>query len=91
MTRSSAPLVSLRKRLGETLWRERSELSQAYLARELSNGALSLSTTAWLGYCVRPWAAKTLVCASACGCALRAQPCICPQRDLSGRTVRGRC
>jgi SAM-dependent methyltransferase len=53
MTRSSAPLVSLRKRLGETVWRERSELARAYLARELGSGAVSLSTTAWLGYGVR--------------------------------------
>ena len=54
MTRSSAPLVSLRKRLGEALWRERSERSRAYLAHELGSGVLSLSTTAWLGYGVRP-------------------------------------
>ncbi|HTU63572.1 MAG TPA: methyltransferase domain-containing protein [Polyangiales bacterium] len=49
MTRSSAPLVSLRKRLGETVWRERSELARGYLERELGRGAVSLSTTAWLG------------------------------------------
>jgi ubiquinone/menaquinone biosynthesis C-methylase UbiE len=54
MTRSSAPLVSLRKRLGEALWRERSELARAYLLRELGSGSLALSTTAWLGYGVRP-------------------------------------
>lgn len=54
MTRSSAPLVSLRKRLGEDLWRERSEVARAYLARELGAGAVSLSTTAWLGYARRP-------------------------------------
>ena len=54
MTRSSAPLVSLRKRLGEPLWRERSELARAYLARELGGGPLALSTTAWLGHGVRP-------------------------------------
>jgi SAM-dependent methyltransferase len=53
MTRSSAPLVSLRKRLGEELWRDRSELARAYLARELGAGTLSLSTTAWLGYGLR--------------------------------------
>jgi hypothetical protein len=54
MTRSSAPLVSLRKRMGETLWRERSELARAYLERELGRGAVSLCTTAWLGSGTRP-------------------------------------
>lgn len=54
MTRSSAPLASLRQRLGETLWRERSEIARAYLARELGTGAVSLSTTAWLGFGRRP-------------------------------------
>jgi ubiquinone/menaquinone biosynthesis C-methylase UbiE len=49
MTRSSAPLVSLRKRLGEAVWAARSELARAYLARELGQGAVSLATTAWLG------------------------------------------
>ena len=53
MTRSSAPLVSLRKRLGEEVWAARSELARAYLARELGTGAVSLSTTAWLGHGVR--------------------------------------
>lgn len=53
MTRSSAPLVSLRKRLGEAVWTTRSELARAYLAHELGKGAVSLSTTAWLGQGVR--------------------------------------
>ena len=50
MTRSSAPLVSLRERLGEDVWRQRSELARNYLARELGTGRVSLSTTAWLGH-----------------------------------------
>jgi len=54
MTRSSAPLVSLRKRLGEPVWRERSELATAYLERELGRGGVSLSSTAWLGSGSRP-------------------------------------
>ena len=54
MVRSSAPLVSLRKRLGEALWTERSALALAHLRRELGEGATQLATTAWLGYGVRP-------------------------------------
>lgn len=53
MTRSSAPLVSLRKRLGEAVWQERSEMARAYLARQLG-GTRTLSSTALLGYGTRP-------------------------------------
>ena len=53
MTRSSAPLVSLRRRLGEAVWAERSERARAYLARELGHGVVVLSTTAWLGLGLR--------------------------------------
>jgi ubiquinone/menaquinone biosynthesis C-methylase UbiE len=54
MVRSSAPLVSLRKRLGEQTWAARSVLALAHLRRELGDGPTELSTSAWLGYGVRP-------------------------------------
>lgn len=48
MARSSAPLVSMRKRIGETAWSSRSQIAQRFLADKLGPGAGSLSTTAWL-------------------------------------------
>jgi ubiquinone/menaquinone biosynthesis C-methylase UbiE len=48
MARSSAPLVAMRKRLGEATWAERSQAAQRYLADELGPHPRSLSTTAWL-------------------------------------------
>jgi ubiquinone/menaquinone biosynthesis C-methylase UbiE len=48
MARSSAPLVAMRKRVGEATWSARSELAQQFLAEQLGPGAGSLSTTAWL-------------------------------------------
>ncbi|HKP61837.1 MAG TPA: methyltransferase domain-containing protein [Polyangiales bacterium] len=54
MTLSSAPLVSLRKRVGEEAWRERNEVARNYLLKALGSGPINLSTSAWLGYGVRP-------------------------------------
>jgi ubiquinone/menaquinone biosynthesis C-methylase UbiE len=54
MVRSSAPLLSLRNRLGEDVWAQRSAVALAYLRRELGDTPKPLSTTAWLGFGVRP-------------------------------------
>jgi ubiquinone/menaquinone biosynthesis C-methylase UbiE len=54
MVRSSAPLLSLRKRLGEEVWSQRSKRALEWLRRELGDGPKQLSTTAWLGFGVRP-------------------------------------
>lgn len=53
MTRSSAPLVMLRRRLGEASWAEREPHAIAYLERELSTPR-DLSTTAWLAVGAKP-------------------------------------
>jgi SAM-dependent methyltransferase len=47
MARSSAPLVMMRKAVGEEAWAGRVELARAYLARELKEKR-SLDVTAWL-------------------------------------------
>jgi hypothetical protein len=48
LTRSSAPLVLMRKRMGEAAWAERSPLAVAYLEKEVHPGMM-LSTKALLG------------------------------------------
>jgi SAM-dependent methyltransferase len=48
MVRSSAPLVLLRRRIGEAAWAEREPHAVAYIETELAK-ASELSTTAWLG------------------------------------------
>lgn len=53
MSRSSAPLVMLRERLGEAVWSEQSALAREHLARELPRTP-RLSTTALLGVGRRP-------------------------------------
>jgi SAM-dependent methyltransferase len=54
MARSSAPLVLLRKRLGEEEWRRGSERALAYLERVLREHTGEFSTTALLGYGTKP-------------------------------------
>ncbi|HYO98078.1 MAG TPA: methyltransferase domain-containing protein [Polyangiaceae bacterium] len=49
MVRSSAPLVMLRRRLGEEVWAQQAERAKAYIAEQLGTGAQELSTTAFLG------------------------------------------
>jgi hypothetical protein len=49
MTRSSAPLVALRQRVGEEEWQRRAAIGSEYLARHVREQAPSLSTSAWLG------------------------------------------
>lgn len=53
LTRSSAPLVLLRRHLGEATWAEREPLALAYLERELATPR-ELGTTAWLGVGTKP-------------------------------------
>lgn len=53
MARSSAPLVLLRRRIGEAAWAERVPHALAFLERELPNTP-ELSTTAWLGVGIKP-------------------------------------
>jgi hypothetical protein len=48
MVRSSAPLVLLRRRLGEAEWARREPQALESLARGLESGRRELSTTAWL-------------------------------------------
>ena len=54
MVRSSAPLVSMRRRLGEDVWAARGAIALSHLRRELGERPGRQSTTAWLGYGIRP-------------------------------------
>jgi SAM-dependent methyltransferase len=53
MARSSAPLVLMRRRLGEAEWQRRGPIAQAYLAEALAKEP-ELSTTAWLAVGYKP-------------------------------------
>lgn len=53
MARSSAPLVLMRKRLGEAEWQRRDPIIRAHLAQVLATDP-SLSTTAWLAVGYKP-------------------------------------
>ncbi|MFT3926200.1 MAG: methyltransferase domain-containing protein [Myxococcales bacterium] len=50
MTRSAAPCMLMRKRLGEEEWARRSEVAQAYLRDAFPKARERLSTTAYLGF-----------------------------------------
>jgi ubiquinone/menaquinone biosynthesis C-methylase UbiE len=54
MTRSSAPLVMLRKRLGDDQWASGTERAIRFLERYLIEHPGDLSTTAWLGMGTKP-------------------------------------
>lgn len=54
MARSSAPLVLLRRRLGEQEWARRVPDALAYLERSFEGGPRELSTTAWLAVGRKP-------------------------------------
>jgi hypothetical protein len=54
MVRSSAPLVLLRRRLGEDEWTRREPDALRSLARGLESGPRELSTTAWLACGTKP-------------------------------------
>jgi ubiquinone/menaquinone biosynthesis C-methylase UbiE len=50
MARSSAPLVMLRRKLGETEWATQSAKAQRFIEGEFANGPRELSVKAWLGF-----------------------------------------
>jgi SAM-dependent methyltransferase len=54
MVRSSAPLVLLRRRLGEAEWQKRAPLALKSLESGLEGGPHALSTTAWLALGTKP-------------------------------------
>ncbi|MFZ5890912.1 MAG: class I SAM-dependent methyltransferase [Myxococcota bacterium] len=54
MTRSSAPIVLMRKRLGEAEWENGSKRALAFLERYLKENPSALTTTALLGYGSKP-------------------------------------
>jgi SAM-dependent methyltransferase len=54
MVRSSAPLVLLRRRLGEAEWAKREPEAIEFVVRSLKSAPRELSTTAWLGCGTKP-------------------------------------
>jgi ubiquinone/menaquinone biosynthesis C-methylase UbiE len=54
MSRSSAPLVLLRRRLGESLWNSQAEVARAYLREQLKGVEQPLTTKALLGFGRKP-------------------------------------
>jgi ubiquinone/menaquinone biosynthesis C-methylase UbiE len=50
MTRSGAPCVMMRKRVGEEEWARRAEIARAYLRKAFPEARERLSTTAYLGF-----------------------------------------
>jgi ubiquinone/menaquinone biosynthesis C-methylase UbiE len=54
MARSSAPLVLLRRRLGEEVWAEQAKLAREYLVRQLADPSIVLRTKAYLGFGRKP-------------------------------------
>ena len=54
MTRSAAPCVLMRRRLGEDEWARRSELARAYLEQAFPKARERLSTTAYFGFGRKP-------------------------------------
>jgi SAM-dependent methyltransferase len=49
MAKSSAPLVLMRRRIGEEAWAVRGEVARGYLAEQLGGRSVRLSTKAFLG------------------------------------------
>jgi ubiquinone/menaquinone biosynthesis C-methylase UbiE len=54
MTKSTAPCVMMRRRLGEEEWLRRSELARAYLEKAFPEARERLFTTAYLGFGRKP-------------------------------------
>jgi SAM-dependent methyltransferase len=54
MVRSSAPILLLRKRLGEETWARQAAVAQDYLAQKLADKSLVLTTKAYLGFGRKP-------------------------------------
>jgi len=49
MTKGSAPVLMIRKKMGEDAWREKSEIAVDYVARAVGMFPASLSSDAWFG------------------------------------------
>jgi hypothetical protein len=54
MSRSSAPLVLLRRRLGESQWNTQAEVARAYLRQNLQGTNQPLTSKAFLGFGRKP-------------------------------------
>lgn len=54
MAKSSAPLVLMRRRLGEEQWAKQAELARAHLRERLSGPPFPLTTKAYLGFGRKP-------------------------------------
>jgi SAM-dependent methyltransferase len=54
MARSSAPLVLLRRRLGEEAWAQQAAIAKEYLAQRLADESLVFGTKAYLGFGRKP-------------------------------------
>ena len=54
MTRSGAPCVMMRKRVGEAEWARRAEIARAYLHDAFPQAKDNLYTTAYLGFGRKP-------------------------------------
>ncbi|MDD2699934.1 MAG: methyltransferase domain-containing protein [Sideroxydans sp.] len=53
MVKGSAPLVMMKKAMGEALWREKEKLAIAYLEEALASKPETLTSDAWLGIGVK--------------------------------------
>lgn len=54
MAKSSAPLVLMRRRMGEEQWSKQAEVARAYLRERLSGPPFPLTTKAYLGFGRKP-------------------------------------
>jgi len=57
MVKSSAPLVLMRRRIGEELWQKQAEVARAHLRERLAGPPFPLTTKAYLGFGRKPRAA----------------------------------
>ena len=53
MVRGSAPLMMMKKAMGETVWREKEKLALDYLKERLADKPAELTSDAWLGVGIR--------------------------------------
>jgi ubiquinone/menaquinone biosynthesis C-methylase UbiE len=49
MVKGSAPIVVLRKKIGELVWKEKEKLALQFLNQKFNGNTISLSSQAWLG------------------------------------------
>jgi hypothetical protein len=54
MAKSSAPLVLMRRRMGEEHWAKQAEIARAHLRERLSGPSFPLTTKAYLGFGRKP-------------------------------------